>query len=101
MKKSPNKHLPIAELYVAYAYICDCCGIENFVNSVILEFDEETAQELKEDYGIEKYEEGEWVHIPAEVTCKECGTHYRTKDSRLDPEDDEDDYDFIEDPESE
>lgn len=71
-----------AELKVAYVYDCDECGTENFVRSVVYEFDDETAGEMKVDYGIEDWEEGEWCSIPDEVQCKFCKTKYKTIDYR-------------------
>lgn len=71
------------ELRQAYVWTCDECGHDNFVRAVVLEFDEETATELKEDHGIEIWEEGDWVTIPDVVDCKFCNEVYKTLDYRI------------------
>lgn len=68
------------ELHVAYEWICNECGRTNFVSSVIFEFDEETEQEMREDFGLEPGDDGDFCHIPDTVKCKDCGTEYETFD---------------------
>lgn len=73
------------ELHPAYVWDCDACGVENFCRSVALELDPEEEKELREEHGIEPWDQGDWCMAPKVVTCRECGAEYST----LCPEDDE------------
>lgn len=64
------------ELHPAFVFDCDSCGRENFVRSVVREFDEETVAEMREDHGIQPWEVGDFQMAPESVTCKYCGCKY-------------------------
>ena len=78
------------ELFSAFSWICDNCGKRNFERGVTLELTQENEAHLKEQMGLQPWEElpqeddGEWMIAPAIVTCKYCATKYKT----LDKEDD-------------
>lgn len=80
---------PTVELRTAYAWDCDACGRENFCRAVVAEFSEEETKEIREDHGIQPWEEGMFVTIPEEVACGFCGAEFETKDFR-DNDDEED-----------
>lgn len=66
------------ELRPAFAYDCEYCGKENFVNGIVLDLSKEESEELKEEYGIEEYEQGNWMSMPKNVICKYCKTNFLT-----------------------
>jgi uncharacterized Zn finger protein len=66
------------ELHPAFVYDCDECGRENFVRSIVGEFDEETLDEMREDHGITEYEAGDWHSAPRTVKCQFCGSVFAT-----------------------
>jgi hypothetical protein len=63
----------------AYAADCEECGREFFVRAILPEMSEEDEQHLREEYGVETYEEGEFITYPSEVECPHCGAKYETK----------------------
>ena len=68
------------ELFHAWEWICDECGVANFVSSVTLSLDEAAEIGLnvimpddgEDEEGLVVYSEPEYV------TCADCGTEYRT-----------------------
>ena len=69
-----------AYLHPAYVWDCDACGHENFVRAVRMEMDEDDKEALKEEYGVDPDEEGEFLGTPDEVECENCGTEYECRD---------------------
>lgn len=74
--------MEIVELRPAFVYDCENCSRENFVNAVVWEADEESEREMKEEFGVEEWETGEFLTIPNEVRCKFCGETFGTIDYR-------------------
>lgn len=74
------------ELRSAFAWTCDECGIDNYHDGIVYEFDPETEREMKDEHGVEIWEEGEFITIPDEVECKFCGEVFETYDYRADDE---------------
>lgn len=66
------------ELHLAFVWDCDDCGRENFVRSIVGEFDEDAMKEMREEHGITAYECGEWHTAPTSVTCQHCGSTFAT-----------------------
>lgn len=66
------------ELHPAFVWDCDDCGRENFVRSIVGEFDAETMQEMRDDHGITEYESGEWHTAPSSVKCQHCESVFST-----------------------
>lgn len=66
------------ELRPAFAWDCESCGRENFARIVIGEMSEEDRQALVERHGIEDSEDGDFMQVPDEVTCRHCGESFRT-----------------------
>ena len=69
-----------AYLHPAYVWDCDACGQENFVRAVRVEMTEEDEVAMKEEYGVEPFEEGCFLGTPDEVRCVGCGTEYECSD---------------------
>ena len=66
------------ELFHAWEWICDECGISNFVSSVTLTPDEALERGII-DVSDGPIEDGMMVFSePEEVTCISCETHYKT-----------------------
>ena len=67
------------ELRTAYAWDCPDCGRELFVRAIVPEMGEEELQELKDDFGIQPWEEGEFHLMPQEVKCPHCDKKFKVK----------------------
>jgi len=67
------------ELRPAYAWDCDHCGRENFLRGVVPEMSPEEEQALKEEMGIESYDEGKIMLMPQIVQCPHCNSQFQTK----------------------
>jgi hypothetical protein len=70
------------ELLPAYAWHCQDCGTENFCRGFSPELPEEEEREMKSKMGIEPWDQGELLMVPAKVTCKYCGRSFPTEDWR-------------------
>lgn len=66
------------ELHPAYVWNCDSCGRENFERGLVPEFSMEELEEIKEEYGIDPYEEGNFIVMPDLVQCKFCKEKFKT-----------------------
>lgn len=67
------------ELRPAYVWDCDHCGRENFVSCRVAEMSDEEQAELREEMGVEAFEEGAWCLMPESVTCDHCGAKFETQ----------------------
>lgn len=70
--------MDIAELKPAHMWDCPVCGRENFCRVVVPELSESEAKEMKDEHGIEEYDQGYWVSAPTHVTCAHCGKEFAT-----------------------
>ena len=61
------------ELRPAYAWDCDCCGLENFCNGIVL------PDEAMPDILDEPHLEVDWMQIPETVQCVHCGAPFETQ----------------------
>jgi rubredoxin len=59
-------------LFTAFTWLCPKCKRRNYTKG--LDVPVEDVAELETD------EEGEFVSVPDEVVCRECTTHYKTKE---------------------
>jgi len=67
------------ELRPAYVWDCPHCWDENFENSMIYEASDEEILELKEEHGIEVWEDGVFTTMPEVVKCKFCEMVFKTE----------------------
>lgn len=67
-----------AELFPAFEWICDNCGVNNFDSAVVLEMDGETAANLKEEAGVS--DDCFFMKMPDTVWCQHCDAEYETLD---------------------
>lgn len=56
----------------AYAWDCPECGRENFCGGILPEMADEDLAALRAEYGIEAWEEGDFMMMPTSVTCCHC-----------------------------
>lgn len=62
------------------AYVWDCpeCGHEIFERTVIVDLPEEELAAMREEFGIEPWDTGNFQAMPSEVTCPHCGFEAET-----------------------
>lgn len=66
------------ELQPAFQWDCPNCGVQNFARGLVPEMSEEESQELREDFGLEPWDQGTWMAMPTQVTCSTCGRPFDT-----------------------
>lgn len=66
------------ELRAAYAWDCEHCGRENFVNGLVPELSPEDLAFLKNDHGVEEWDLGQFVCMPENVVCPHCNAQFGT-----------------------
>lgn len=71
----PKSHV---ELLPAFLWICPECGAENFERTIVAELSAEQMQELRDEHGVEPWEEGEFLTNPQNVVCKDCSKEFGT-----------------------
>ena len=59
------------ERYFGWRFKCPACGFTQSTIGVIAELSAEEREELETEYGV-MFRTGDWVRMPAEVTCKVC-----------------------------
>jgi hypothetical protein len=64
-----SEALPIARLTVVYVFDCDHCGRENIVRPIRPEMDPEEEQQARDAFGLQPWEEGEFITMPDTATC--------------------------------
>lgn len=82
----------IVELHTAFMWDCPTCGIENFARAIRPEMSEDDEMELRDRFGIDSWEEGDFLQAPVKVQCCHCDNWFDSKDDQLD--DDDDDFDM-------
>lgn len=63
------------EIQIAYRWICDECGIDNY--GPVFEVPQEESEEIRECGDFE--EGGAFYHLPYEVECGSCGAEYEVE----------------------
>lgn len=66
------------EIRQAFEWTCDNCGIDQFERAILAETDAETLAAMREEHGIQPWEQGNYLMAPAKVTCKQCGETFGT-----------------------
>lgn len=69
----------IVELRMAYEWTCPECGTDHFHRGLVPELDEEDQQQVKDQLGIEPWEEGLLMMAPEKVTCPDCKGEFVTE----------------------
>jgi hypothetical protein len=62
----------------AYCWDCPDCGKENFCRGIVAEMSPESMESLRAEYGVEPWEEGEFMMMPECVECRHCGVQFPT-----------------------
>lgn len=66
------------EIHPAFVWDCPECGRELFGRMIVHELSDEKLAELKEDHGVEPWEEGNFVMAPKSVICPHCNLKFTT-----------------------
>lgn len=66
----------------AFAWDCPECGCENFARGMVPDLPEEQLVAMRDEQGIEPWEDGDFVMMPERVKCDHCGavheaTHFK------------------------
>lgn len=72
--------LEAVELHNAYFWDCPSCGQENFGRLIRPEFSEDELAEMREDWGVQPWESGEFLLRPKSVECSRCGEGFVVED---------------------
>jgi hypothetical protein len=65
-------------LHPAYFWDCPECGRENFSRGIVPEMSDTDRDELRNDYGVQPWEEGDFVMMPDSVECQYCHAVFAT-----------------------
>lgn len=76
MKTQDQVHSVV--LRPAYAWDCPICGREHFARGVVPEMSPEDLEALREEYGVQPWEEGDFVESPDQVECPHCKASFCT-----------------------
>ena len=68
------------ELHHAYMFTCEHCGTDQFIRGIIPEMSEQEKIELRLDFGLQPWEEGEFTVKPETVTCGTCNHSFIVED---------------------
>lgn len=60
----------------AYAWDCPQCAREVFTRGIVPEMWSEDLQTLRNEFGVDAWEEGDFVVLPDEVECPYCHSHF-------------------------
>ena len=72
---------PTVELHSACVWDCDECGLENFERNRIFEASEEELAEMRDEHGVQPWEDGEWTVRPTAVQCRHCKATFKTTEA--------------------
>lgn len=61
-------------------WTCPECGRDRFERSIVVELSPEEMQELRNEHGVEVWDNGHFCTKPAEVSCPECKLTFSTVD---------------------
>ncbi len=78
------------ELHQAFMWDCPNCGVEHFERAIRPEMAPEQFEELREDFGLEEGQDGDFLMMPTEVTCDVCGCSFEVTEE---VNEDDDDFD--------
>lgn len=68
-----------AELLPAFLWICPSCGLDNFERTIVAELSEEELAELRDEHGVEVWEQGSFMTSPDKVCCRHCKEAFETE----------------------
>ena len=77
-KRQNPKPVSRVELIPALLWICPECGAENFERTIVAELSDEQLKEMRDEHGIEPWEEGHFLTNPEHVNCKDCQKEFGT-----------------------
>lgn len=65
------------ELFHAYGFRCPICDRVNYGEAVPAELLPDERAEVKEQFGYEAWQQGDFVTLPQEVFCIGCGNEFK------------------------
>lgn len=68
----------MVELRPAYVWDCPECGKEVFERGLVPEMAEDDRQAVREEMGVQPWEEGCIMAMPETVRCPHCGAEFPT-----------------------
>lgn len=68
------------ELRLAYEWDCPECGRQQFHRGMVFDGPPEEKEEIREELGVQPWEEGTLMTSPDYVTCKDCGETFKAND---------------------
>lgn len=77
----PSDNLEVAdvrtvELHLAFAWICDDCGTDNYCRSISIELDEHQSFYERDRMGMSQEGKGSFNTMPKGVKCHSCGARF-------------------------
>jgi rubredoxin len=69
-----------AELLPAFLWTCPSCGRDSFERTIVAELSPEEMHELREDCGVEVWQQGHFLRAPASVKCPHCSESFETEE---------------------
>lgn len=74
---SDPKSQPV-EMLQAFCWTCPECGRDRFERAIIAEMSPEEMQELRDEHGVQPWEDGEFCTFPETVHCPDCNLEFST-----------------------
>jgi hypothetical protein len=74
------RYKPKAELHLAFFWVCDHCGYDQYCRGETFTEDDWQVREVREELGLDDDDEGRFISAPNEVECRACGTKYETEE---------------------
>ncbi len=74
------------ELRPAFSWDCPSCDQENFARAIVAEFAPEDIKELKEEFGFNSWDQGDFLMQPKKVTCCNCQESFESVEYSRDGE---------------
>jgi hypothetical protein len=68
------------ELHQAFSWDCPECGMEMFTRGIVPEMSYEEEQEMRSDFAVEPWENGDFILMPNIVECRNCHSKFSTVD---------------------
>lgn len=73
-----NSKISSVEMLLAFMWTCPECGRDKFERSVVVELSQEEMAELREEHGVEVWEQGHFRVAPKTVECPHCKMEFGT-----------------------
>jgi hypothetical protein len=75
------RYKPKAELYLAFFWVCDHCGADQYCRGESFTEDDWQVKEVRDELGLDESDEGRFISAPNQVTCSGCGESYEAEEA--------------------